>query len=115
MIQYQTWKSGLHILITVEHGSVQIAFPTNQKDIEDICNADCTLYAFWVDKDYRNKGIGNSLLRLVEKISKQQGGSTIAITYNKYETPNWVLNWYKANKYSVKYENNEYIILIKQL
>lgn len=55
MIQYQTWKSGLHILITAEHGSIQIAFPTNQKDIEDICNADCTLYAFWIDKDIEIK------------------------------------------------------------
>lgn len=60
MIQYQTWKSGLHILITVEHGSIQVAFPTNQKDIEDICNADCTLYAFWVEgKNYSCDIYGN--------------------------------------------------------
>ena len=60
MVQFQTWESGLHILITNEacRGSVQVCFPVKQEDKENICNADCILYALWVDPQWRGKGDG---------------------------------------------------------
>lgn len=43
MIQYQTWDSGLNILITQEHGSIQIVFPID-RGIKYIADSDCMLF-----------------------------------------------------------------------
>ena len=117
MVQFQTWESGLHILITNEacRGSVQVYFPVKQKDKENICNADCILYALWVDPQWRGKGGGNYMLRAAEYNSKLKGAKTIALTYHHLDTPKWVLDWYIANGYKIKDEDKEYKVLVKTL
>lgn len=49
MIQKQTWKDEIRILITDEenHGSVQISIPLYVSDI--FGKADALIYALWVD------------------------------------------------------------------
>ena len=117
MIQFQTWENGLHILITDEekHGSVQVAFPTKLKDKEDICGADCILYALWVDPQWRSKGSGDYMLRAAEYNSKLKGAKTIALTYHPSDTPKWILDWYIANGYKITNEDEEYKVLVKTL
>ena len=117
MIQFQIWENGLDILITDEekHGSVQVAFPTKLKDKEDICGADCILYALWVDKNWRGKDTGNYLLKTAEYNSKLKGAKTIAVTYHSSDTPKWVLDWYINNKYKIVYKDEDYTVLIKTL
>lgn len=117
MVQFQTWESGLHILITNEvcRGSVQVCFPVKQEDKENICNADCILYALWVDPQWRGKGGGNYMLRAAEYNSKLKGAKTIALTYHSSDTPKWVLDWYIANGYQIKDEDEEYKVLVKTL
>ena len=53
MIQKQTWKDEIRILITDEenHGSVQISIPLYVSDI--FGKADALIYALWVDVVYR--------------------------------------------------------------
>lgn len=117
MVQFQTWESGLHIFITNEtyRGSVQVCFPVKQEDKENICNADCILYALWVDPQWRGKGGGNYMLRAAEYNSKLKGAKTIALTYHPSDTPKWVLDWYIANGYKITDEDEEYKVLVKTL
>ena len=117
MVQFQTWETGLHILITNEacRGSVQVCFPVKQEDKENICNADCILYALWVDPQWRGKGGGNYMLRAAEYNSKLKGAKTIALTYHPSDTPKWVLDWYIANGYQIKDKDEEYKVLVKTL
>lgn len=117
MIQFQTWESGLHILITNEQyrGSVQVCFPAKLEDKEQICNADCVLYALWVDPQWRGKGSGNYMLRTAEYNSKLKGAETIALTYYPSDTPKWVLDWYIANGYRIVDNDEECKVLVKTL
>ena len=112
MIQYQTWDSGLNILITQEHGSIQIVFPI---DIGYIADSDCIFQALWVDEEYRRKGIGKTLLKLAEEVSIQKGDYKVTIALSKITMPTWLLEWFKSNKYIVECETNKYLILTKQL
>lgn len=114
MIQYQTWDSGLNILITQEHGSIQIVFPID-RGIKYIADSDCIFHALWVDEEYRRKGIGKTLLKLAEEVSKQKGNYKVTIALSKITMPTWLLEWFKSNKYIVECETNKYLILTKQL
>lgn len=42
----------------------------------------CQVDMFYLDKDYRGKGIGKQMFALVEKIAKDSGCSTIKASYN---------------------------------
>ena len=55
MIQKQTWKDEIRILITDEQnrGSVQIAIPCYECNISS--KADALIYALYVDSSYRRK------------------------------------------------------------
>ncbi len=88
---------------------------TKQEDKENICNADCVLYALWVDPQWRCKGGGNYMLRAAEYNSKLKGAKTIALIYHPLDTPKWVLDWYIANGYKIKDEDEEYKVLVKTL
>lgn len=99
MIQKQTWKDEIRILITDEenHGSVQISIPFYDSDI--LGKADALIYALYVDKHNRRRGVAKSLLQLAEQQAKQNGVKTIGLEFNKYESDRFVLNWYLSNGY----------------
>ena len=94
MIQKQTWKDEIRILITDEenHGSVQISIPLYVSDI--FGKADALIYALWVDVVYRRNGVAQRLLQLAEQQAKLNGVKTIGLEFVKDESDRFVLDWY---------------------
>ena len=70
MIQKQTWKDEIRILITNEEhlGSVQISIPLYVSDI--FGKADALIYSLFVDKNHRRNGVAQHLLQLAEQQAK---------------------------------------------
>ena len=113
MIQKQTWKDEIRILITDEqnHGSVQISIPLYVSDI--FGKADALIYALFVDDTHRRCGVAKRLLQLAEYHAKLNGVKTIGLEFNKDESEDFVLNWYIKNGY--KLFSNECSLLTKIL
>ena len=113
MIQKQTWKDEIRILITDEqnHGSVQISIPLYISDI--FGKADALIYALFVDDTHRRCGVAKRLLQLAEHQAKLNGVKTIGLEFNKDESEDFVLNWYIKNGY--KLFSNECSLLIKNI
>ena len=113
MIQKQTWKDDIRILITDEenHGSVQISIPLYVSDIYG--KADALIYALWVDVAYRRCGVAKHLLQLAEQQAKWNGVKTIGLEFNKEESESFVLKWYLKNGYKPFGKKSN--LLIKEL
>lgn len=113
MIQKQTWKDEIRILITDEEhlGSVQISIPLYISDI--FGKADALIYALFVDDTHRRRGVAKRLLQLAEQQAKLNGVKTIGLEYNKDESDRFVLDWYLRSSY--KPFNKKSNLLIKEL
>ena len=113
MIQKQTWKDEIRILITDEEnlGSVQIFIPLYISDI--FGRADALIYALWVDVVYRRNGVAQHLLQLAEQQAKLNGVKTIGLEFNKEESDRFVLDWYIRSNYKPFDEKSN--LLIKKL
>lgn len=113
MIQKQTWKDEIRILITDEEhlGSVQISIPLYISDIYG--KADALIYALFVDDTHRRCGVAQHLLQLAEQQAKLNGVKTIGLEFNKDESDRFVLDWYLRSGY--KPFNKESNLLIKEL
>ena len=113
MIQKQTWKDEIRILIIDEEnrGSVQISIPLYVSDI--FGKADALIYQLFVDDTYRRCGVAKRLLQLAEQQAKQNGVKTIGLEFNKYESDRFVLYWYLRSGY--KPFNKKSNLLIKKL
>jgi GNAT superfamily N-acetyltransferase len=70
MIQKQTWKDEIRILITDEEnlGSVQIGIPFYVSNI--FGKADALIYALFVDNNHRRNGVAQRLLQLAVEWSE---------------------------------------------
>ena len=113
MIQKQTWKDEIRILITDEEhlGSVQISIPLYVSDI--FGKAEALIYALWVNVVHRRNGVAQRLLQLAEQQAKLNGVKTIGLEFNKYESESFVFEWYLNNGY--KPFSKESNLLIKKL
>ena len=113
MVQKQTWKDEIRILITDEEhlGSVQISIPLYASDI--FGKADALIYALFVDNNHRKCGVAKHLLQLAEQQAKLNGVKIIGLEFNKDESEKFVLNWYLNNGY--KPFSKESNLLIKTL
>lgn len=113
MIQKQTWKDEIRILITDEEnlGSVQISIPLYASDI--FGKADALIYALWVDVVHRRHGVAQHLLQLAEQQAKLNGVKTIGLEFNKDESDSFVLDWYLRSGY--KPFDKKSNLLIKKL
>lgn len=113
MIQKQTWKDEIRILITDEenHGSVQISIPLYVSDI--FGKADALLYALFVDDTHRRCGVAKHLLQLAEQQAKLNGVKTIGLEFNKDESDRFVLDWYLRSGYKLFDKKSN--LLIKEL
>jgi ribosomal protein S18 acetylase RimI-like enzyme len=113
MIQKQTWKDEIRILITDEEnlGSVQISIPLYVSDI--FGKAEALIYALWVDVVHRRNGVAQRLLQLAEQQAKLNGVKTIGLEFNKDESDSFVLDWYLRSGY--KSFNKKSNLLIKKL
>ena len=99
MIQKQSWKDEIRILITDEEklGSVQISIPLYVSDI--FGKADALIYALFVDDTHRRCGVAQHLLQLAEQQAKLNGVKTIGLEFNKDESESFVFEWYLNNGY----------------
>ena len=113
MIQKQTWKDEIRILITDEEhlGSVQISIPLYVSDI--FGKADALIYSLFVDKNYRRNGVAQHLLQLAEQQAKLNRVKTIGLKFNKEESDRFVLDWYLRSGYKPFNKKNN--LLIKKL
>lgn len=113
MIQKQTWKDEIRILITDEEnlGSVQIFIPLYISDISG--KADALIYALFVDDNHRRCGVAKRLLQLAEQQAKLNGVKTIGLHFVKEESDSFVLDWYLRSGY--KLFNKRSYLLIKKL
>jgi GNAT superfamily N-acetyltransferase len=113
MIQKQTWKDEIRILITDEKnlGSVQISIPLYVSDI--FAKADALIYALFVDNNHRRQGVAQRLLQLAEQQAKLNGVKTIGLDFNKDESDSFVFEWYLNNGY--KPFSKKSSLLIKKL
>ena len=113
MIQKQTWKDEIRILITDEEnlGSVQISIPLYVSDI--FGKTEALIYALFVDGTHRRCGVAKHLLQLAEQQAKQNGVKTIGLEFNKDESDRFVLDWYLRSGY--KPFNKKSNLLIKKL
>lgn len=114
MIQKQTWKDEIRILITDEEnlGSVQISIPLYVSDI--FGKADALIYALWVDVVLLVViGVAQHLLQLAEQQAKLSGVKTIGLEFNKEESDRFVLDWYLRSGYKPFSKKSN--LLIKKL
>ena len=113
MIQKQTWKDEIRILITDEEnlGSVQISIPLYAGDI--FGKADALIYALFVDNNHRKCGVAKHLLQLAEQQAKLNGVNIIGLEFNKDESDSFVLDWYLRSGYKPFDEKSN--LLIKEL
>lgn len=113
MIQKQTWKDEIRILITDEEhlGSVQISIPLYVSDI--FGKADALIYALFVDDTHRRCGVAQRLLQLAEQQAKLNGVKTIGLEFVKDESDRFVLDWYLRSGY--KPFDKKSNLLIKEL
>lgn len=113
MIQKQTWKDEIRILITDEEnlGSVQISIPLYVSDI--FGKADALIYALFVDNNHRRCGVAKRLLQLAEQQAMLNGVKTIGLEFNKEESESFVLEWYLNNGYKPFSKGSN--LLIKKL
>lgn len=90
MIQKQTWKDEIRILITDEEnlGSVQIFIPLYVSDI--FGKADALIYALFVDDNHRRCSVAKRLLQLAEQqelidtlVKAQVEGWKVKIKYHQ--------------------------------
>lgn len=113
MIQKQTWKDEIRILITDEEnlGSVQISIPLYVSDI--FGKADALIYALWVNVVHRRNGVAKHLLQLAEQQAKLNGVKTIGLEFVKDESDRFVLDWYLRSGYKLFDKKSN--LLIKKL
>ena len=113
MIQKQTWKDEIRILITDEENlsSVQIFIPLYVSDL--FGKADALIYALFVDNNHRRKGVAQHLLQLAEQQAKLNGVKVIGLEFVKEESDRFVLDWYLRSGYKLFDKKSN--LLIKKL
>ena len=113
MIQKQTWKDEIRILITDEENlsSVQIFIPLYVSDL--FSKADALIYALFVDNNHRRKGVAQHLLQLAEQQAKLNGVKVIGLEFVKEESDRFVLDWYLRSGYKPFSKKSN--LLIKKL
>lgn len=116
MIQQQQWYMERRILIVDEnkHGTVQVSIPEySESKIDEY--ADALIYALWVDKPYRCKGVAKKLLESAEREAKRMGCRKVALEWDRRESKEWTLRWYERLGYVEKSFGNYSSLLVKEL
>jgi len=119
MIQLQRWQDFDRIVITNEqyHGSVQVNMPNTPEARKEITDgyADAMIYALWVDEIYRGQKVGLHLLEAAEEQARKHGAKTVALEWDRRDTPEWVLDWYERLGYDEKEFGRYSSLLVKVL
>lgn len=117
MIQYQHWEDSIRILVTDEqhHGSIQVFIPKHTEDKPLDGEADALLYSLWVGEAYRGRGVAKLLMEAAERELKSCGITTVAISWDGRDSPQWVLQWYERLGYEKKAFDYRCCTLLKHL
>ena len=117
MIQYQHWEDSIRILVTDEHhyGSIQVFIPKHTEDKPLNGAADALIYALWVDERHRACGVAKLLMEAAERELKSCGITTVAISWDGRDSPQWVLQWYERLGYEGKDFDYRCCTLLKRL
>lgn len=116
MIQHQHWSESIRILITDEqnHGSVQVFIPNKAEGKPAGELADAAVHNLWVEKSHRRHGVAKRLLETAEKEAKFYGIKSIAIAWDKADSPFWVLRWYERLGYEEVEFSYQSSLLVKR-
>lgn len=117
MIQHQHWSDNIRILITDEQnqGSVQVCIPTKEEDKPANGRADALIHNLWVNKSHRRHGAAKRLLEAAEKEAKLCGAKSVALAWEKADSPLWVLQWYERLGYDEAEFSYGSSLLVKRL
>ena len=66
-----------------------------------------------VQEDKRREGIGTKLLRICEKVAKEEGYLFTQLTANKEQ--DWLVKWYKSSGYQIIMKDEHEFTMLKQL
>ena len=117
MIQYQHWSEDIRMLITDEqnHGSVHVCIPKKAEDRPAHGRADALIHNLWVDEQHRGHGVAKRLLETAEKEARHHGVKSVALAWEKVDSPLWVLHWYERLGYDEAEFSNHSSLLVKRL
>ena len=116
MIQHQQWYGIDRLLVVdeINHASVQLNIFKKGR-LKESYKADCLLWALWVDEASRKQGVAKRLIKAMEKYAVLYHCKSIALEYDRRDTPEWVLHWYERLGYEEKAFGNHSSLLVKQL
>lgn len=116
MIQHQKWYFTDRILITddINNASVQVEVFKCQ-ELKDMYKADALIYALYVDKDNRKRGIGKALLKKAEQLARDNHCRVVALEWHEQEAPRWTLEWYLRQGYNDIQFGRGCALLVKDL
>lgn len=95
-VNEQKWRNTHRWVISTDEASIQLEiYPEPRGD--DRVKA--YIWALWVDPHFRGKGIATELLHKAEEIAKAEGEPYVWLDYNKADSDQFVLDWYKRQGY----------------
>lgn len=105
----------LERVIVTSNWAMQIAI-VDKPDKRDRRNrlhkiADGLIWNLWIDDYLRGEDYGNKLLEEAEQAAREMGCKTIALEWSRFESPEWVLQWYLRHGYK-EYGFNDYSTML---
>jgi ribosomal protein S18 acetylase RimI-like enzyme len=110
--QYQTSHALTRVLLFTDEASVQLEL---YKEPRGDCNITAYVFALWVNKPARRKGVATALLDRVEQIAKDHDHKSIFLEYDKRDTPAEILSWYERRGYQEREFGSNNALLEKKL
>lgn len=107
----QSWHSCRRWIIATEGASVQLEiYPKPYSE-----GVKAYIWAFFVEPEFRGKGIGTQLLKAAEDIAAKEGEPAVWLEWDRRDTPQWTLEWYLRNGYTEVSFGNDKVLLKKKL
>ncbi len=116
MIQEQHWKDCDRVIVvdTENNASVQVDLLKEEREKERF-HADALLWALWVDKEHRRKGVARKLMETAEREARERGCKTISLHWDDREAKRWTLDWYMRRGYREVEFGRHQSLLVKTL
>lgn len=104
------WTERDRVVFVTEdlNGLVEIEYPKDHPNIGYI-------WHLWVNESCRRKGYAKALLKAAEEHIKQQGKQSVTLEWERCDTPQWTLEWYKRNGYVEKASDKHRVQLKKAI
>lgn len=108
IVHRNKWWWGETITLVVKNGCavVEIQLDDNYPTIAFV-------KGLIVQEDKRREGIGTKLLRVCERVAKEEGYLFIQLTANKEQ--DWLVKWYESLGYRIIMKDEHEFSMLKQL